>query len=191
MADSEGMSDRDLLAATAAGERSAFEQLYRRYEQRVYQYALSFVRDRSLAEDVLIDAMTSVWDGAGKFAGDSQVSTWILGIARHKALDAVRRSGRRAQEDSLEDSPDLESEQDSPVEAAERSNSQSLARRAMERLSADHQEILRLAFFEELPYEDIAALLSIPANTVKTRVYYAKQQFRHFVDQLTRQGVAR
>lgn len=191
MPDSESMSDRALLAAAAAGERSAFEQLYRRYEQRVYQYALSFVRDRSLAEDVLIDAMTSVWDGAGNFAGDSQVSTWILGIARHKALDAVRRRGRHAQEDPLEDSPDLESEQDSPVETAERTSSQSLARRAMARLSADHQEILRLAFFEELPYEDIAALLSIPANTVKTRVYYAKQQFRHFVDQLTRQGVAR
>lgn len=188
MADSEGMPDRALLAAAAAGERSAFEQLYRRHEQRVYLYVLSFVRDRSLAEDVLIDAMTSVWDGAGNFAGDSQVTTWILGIARHKAFDALRRSARRAEEDPLEDSPDLASEQDSPVEAAERESSQSLARRAMARLSTDHQEILRLAFFEELPYEEIAALLSIPANTVKTRVYYAKQQFRHFVDQLAGRG---
>lgn len=191
MPDSESMSDRALLAAAAAGERPAFEQLYRRYEQRVYQYALSFVRDRSLAEDVLIDAMTSVWDRAGNFAGDSQVSTWILGIARHKALDAVRRNARRAGEDPLEDNPGLASEQDSPAEAADRESSQSLARRAMTHLSADHQEILRLAFFEELPYEEIAALLAIPANTVKTRVYYAKQQFRHFVDQLTRQGAVR
>lgn len=191
MADSEGMSDRDLLAATAAGERSAFEQLYRRHEQRVYQYALSFVRDRSLAEDVLIEAMTSVWDGAGNFAGDSQVSTWILGIARHKALDVLRRRARRSEEDALEDSPDLASENETPAEVAERDSSQSLARQAMAHLSDDHQEILRLAFFEELPYEEIAALLAIPANTVKTRVYYAKQQFRHFVDQLMRQGVVR
>ena len=55
-------------------------------------------------------------------------------------------------------------------------------RRALSQLSQDHQEVLRLAFFEELPYEEIALLLEIPDNTVKTRVFYAKQQLRRVLE---------
>lgn len=183
--DSEGVPDRDLLAAGAAGDRAAFERLYLRHERRVYQYVLSIIRDRQAAEEVVVDSMTSVWKDAGRFAGNSRVSTWILGIARHKALDVLRKRARRGVEMPLDEAHDLATEQESPVDAVDRVSSASLARRAMAQLSAEHQEILRLAFFEELAYDEIASLLSIPANTVKTRVYYAKQQFRHFVEKLS------
>lgn len=184
MTDPSSMPDRELLTAVAAGDEAAFERLYQRYERRAYQYALSIVRDRTVAEEVVVDAMTSVWHGASGFAGESQVSTWILGIARHKALDALRRGAKRAHNATLEDCPELPSEAETPAETADRVSSTRLARRAMAMLSPDHQEILRLTFFEELPYEEIAVLLSIPGNTVKTRVYYAKQQLKRCIEQL-------
>jgi RNA polymerase sigma-70 factor, ECF subfamily len=178
------MPDHELLTAVAAGDQSAFERLYERFEKRAFQYALSIVRDRFVAEEVLVDAMTSVWHGAGRFNGQSQVSTWILGIARHKALDALRKHAKNRQDDPLEESGELVDELETPAESLERASSANLTRRALGLLTADHQEILRLAFFEELPYEDIAALLSIPLNTVKTRVHYAKQHLKRHLAEL-------
>jgi RNA polymerase sigma-70 factor (ECF subfamily) len=178
MADSSGMPDHELLAAVAAGDTCAFERLYERFERRAFQYALSIVRDRSVAEEILVDTMTSVWDGASRFGGRSQVSTWILGIARHKALDALGR-GPKVEAVPLEESEELPDDRESAAELLDRHGAATRMREALATLSQDHREILRLAFFEELHYEEIARLLDIPVNTVKTRVYYAKQQLKN------------
>ena len=127
----------------------------------------------------------AVWRGAGTFGHSSRVSTWIFGIARHKALDAIRRTGRQRREVELDGVLDLPSGQESPIDRVHRQQVASLTQRALTALSPEHQEILRLVFYEELPYEEISALLSIPTNTVKTRVYYAKQ---HLKQQLERLG---
>jgi RNA polymerase sigma-70 factor (ECF subfamily) len=170
--------EADLLAASAAGNQSAFERLYRLYEKRVYQYVYSLVYDATLAEDIVGESMMAVWRGAGAFAGTSRVSTWIFGIARHKALDALRQAGRRQREVDLDGAADLPHPQDSPITGVHRQETAALIQRALAQLSRDHQEVLRLVFYEELPYEEIATLLAIPVNTVKTRVYYAKQQLK-------------
>jgi RNA polymerase sigma-70 factor (ECF subfamily) len=171
-------SDPDLLAAVAHGDRSAFELLYRAYEKRVYQYVQTLVSDRSLAEEVVGDTMLAVWRGAGSFACTSRVSTWIFGIARHKALDAIRRSGRRQREVELDGAAELPHPQACPDDAVWRNQLATLTQRAMATLTREHREILRLVFYEEQPYEEIAMLLGIPTNTVKTRVYYAKQRLK-------------
>lgn len=178
-------SDSDLLTAVAQGDRPAFERLYHCYEKRVYQYVLTLVADASLAEEIVGDTMFAVWRGAGSFACTSRVSTWIFGIARHKALDAMRRSGRRQREVELDGAGDLPHPQDRPDEGMFRTQLAKLTQRAMAALSREHQEILRLVFYEEQPYEEISTLLGIPANTVKTRVYYAKQRLK---EQLARLG---
>jgi len=179
-------SDSDLLAAVASGEQTAFERLYKLYEQRVYQYVCALISDSALAEEILGDTMLAVWRGAGTFARTSRVSTWIFGIARHKALDAMRRRGRHQRETSLEEVMDLVHPQESPVEGIYRHQMAAVTQEALARLSLEHQEVLRLVFYEELPYDEIAALLSIPANTVKTRVYYAKQHLKRLLEQLER-----
>jgi len=176
--------EEDLLAAVASADMSAFERLYRQYERRVYQYVCGFIRDRGVAEEIVVDTMTSVWNGARTFNGESRVSTWILGIARHKALDAARKQGRRAEHVSIDQAESVPSPHDTPQETTERRLAADATRRAMRALSSDHQEILRLVFYEELPYEDIATLLAIPVNTVKTRVYYAKQQLKLHLQRL-------
>jgi RNA polymerase sigma-70 factor, ECF subfamily len=171
-------SDSDLLTAVAQGDRSAFERLYHSYEKRVYQYVQTLVGDASLTEEIVGNTMVAVWRGAGSFACTSRVSTWIFGIARHKALDAIRRSGRRQREVELDGAVDLPHPQDRPDEGVFRTQLARLTQRAMAALSREHQEILRLVFYEEQPYEEISTLLGIPVNTVKTRVYYAKQRLK-------------
>jgi RNA polymerase sigma-70 factor (ECF subfamily) len=177
-------ADPALLADIAAGNQAAFERLYRLYETRVFQYISTLVSNTALAEEIVGDTMMAVWRGAGTFSGTSRVSTWIFGISRHKALDALRRAGRTQREVDLDGAADLVSSEDSPFDQVQRSQTESLTKQALATLSPDHQEILRLVFYEELPYEDIAALLSIPTNTVKTRVFYAKQQLKRHLERL-------
>jgi RNA polymerase sigma-70 factor, ECF subfamily len=175
----------DILPAVAMGDLSAFERLYRLYEKRVYQYVFTLVNDQTLAEDIVGETMIAVWRGADTFSGTSRLSTWIFGIARHKSLDALRRTGRQQREVDLDGAPDLPTQEDSPFDDVHRKQLKSLMQRALATLSREHQEVLRLVFFEELPYEEIAVLLSIPTNTVKTRVFYAKQQLKRQLERLS------
>jgi RNA polymerase sigma-70 factor, ECF subfamily len=178
------LSDLELLAATASGKSSAFEVLYERYERRVFNYVRTFLRQSTIAEDVVIDTMTAVWHGARNFTQASRVSTWIFGIARHKALDAVRKAGSHPDPLPLDQSEEPIDTDEDPSATMEHGHTAQLMLRAIARLSEDHREILRLAFYEDLPYEEIATLLSIPDNTVKTRVFYAKQQLRRHLERL-------
>ena len=177
------VSDSDLLAAMAGSDASAFERLYQLYEKRVYQYVCTLINDPTLAEEAVVDTMMAVWRGAGGFSRSSRVSTWIFGIARHKALDAIRRAGRHHHDVALDEALELPNAQESPAESVNRKQVTSLTQQALRTLSREHQEVLRLVFYEELPYEEIAVLLSIPTNTVKTRVYYAKQRLKHQLKQ--------
>lgn len=177
-------ADPALLAEIVAGSQVAFERLYRLYETRVFQYISTLVYNSALAEEIVGDTMMAVWRGAGTFSGSSRVSTWIFGIARHKALDALRRTGRAQREVDLDGAANLATSDDSPFDQVQRGQTESLTKQALATLSPDHQEILRLVFYEELPYEEIATLLSIPTNTVKTRVFYAKQQLKRHLEKL-------
>lgn len=180
-----------LMARVATGDTQAFDTLYLRYEQRIYHYIRTFVRDTSLAEEIVGEVMFAVWRGACTFTHQSRVSTWIFGIARHKALDAVRRHGKIDHCTApLDDVPDLPCLRETPIEGIQREQLAIVTRQALAKLSVEHQEILRLVFYEELPYEEIALLLAIPENTVKTRVFYAKQQLKRHIDRMvTRESV--
>jgi len=175
-------SDDELIKAVALGDSAAFEHLYRRYESRVYQFVLALLHDQKLAEDTVVEVMVGVWQGAARFSGASRLSTWIFGIARHKAMDTLRDKTRLEQATvPLERVINLPHLGDGPEEMTEQRKIEALMRHAFAKLSLQHQQILRLAFHEELPYQEIARLLDIPVNTVKTRVFYAKRQLkRHF-----------
>jgi RNA polymerase sigma-70 factor (ECF subfamily) len=180
----QSVTEQDLLASVAEGDMGSFEELYQRYEKRVFQYICTLLRDRTAAEEVVADTMLAVWRGAGSFSHTSRISTWILGIARHKALDAVRRNARRQQDVELDHAADLAQPNTCPIDQIQRDQLAVVTQQAMNRLSQDHREILRLVFYEDLSYEDIAALLDIPVNTVKTRVFYAKQQLKQHLSSL-------
>ncbi|MBE3599753.1 MAG: hypothetical protein IMX02_13570 [Limnochordaceae bacterium] len=87
--------DVEIVRRMAAGEQEALLQLHRRYRRRVLGYIVKLVRDPALAEEVLQDVWLAAWQGAGRFRGASRVSTWLLGIAHHRSLNAFRQADRR------------------------------------------------------------------------------------------------
>ena len=91
MSESGSATDQQLIDRIAAGDREAFEILFRQYGERVFRYACRLISDVGKAEEVTNDVMMEVWKTAPRFEGRSKVSTWILGITRHLALNSVRR----------------------------------------------------------------------------------------------------
>jgi RNA polymerase sigma-70 factor (ECF subfamily) len=167
---------RQWLRQTAQGDRTAFEHVYRAYQRRVYGYLRRSVGSPESAEELTTDVMVEVWKAAGRFRGDSRVSTWIFGIARFKALSFLRRPrGEAVEIGQAADLPDPADRQDATLVKNARS---ATIREALERLSAEHREVMELTFFEGFSYPEIATLIDCPVNTVKTRMFYARKQLR-------------
>ncbi len=171
-------TDRALLIAVSATDHRAFSELYRRYAKRIFAYVHNIVREGGAAEELVTDTMTAVWHGASDFRGGSRVSSWIFGIARYKAIDAARTRERTPQSVPLESSGWLAADGLTPFESVCAQQRGVIARRALGLLSKDHQEALFLAYFKDLPYEVIARRLDIPENSVKSRVYCARQALK-------------
>jgi RNA polymerase sigma-70 factor, ECF subfamily len=169
-----GPHDSVLLAGVARGDRRSFETLYAQYAPRVFRFAFRLIRDQSKAEEVANDVMLEVWKSAAQFQGRSSVSTWILGIARHRTLNAVR--GRTLHLTDMEEAaevadcgPSLEARLDGGRMGEE-------LQAALERLSVEHREVIELTFMEGRTYKEIAEIAHCPENTIKTRMFHAKRK---------------
>jgi RNA polymerase sigma-70 factor, ECF subfamily len=179
---------KQLLLRVVHGDQAAFDRLYRAHSRRVYAYVLNLLRDPAGAEEVLLDAMHEVWRSAERFRGDAKFSTWLLGIARNKALLVYRR--RRVDDchddlDGLAETLTAEDDADGFAQLAQKQRCEGLLE-CMGKLSEEHRECLRLVFYEGYSIEDVAALQSVPENTVKTRLFHARQKMRRLL--LAREG---
>jgi RNA polymerase sigma-70 factor (ECF subfamily) len=170
---------RKLLDRIGRQEETAFRELYKAFSRRVYAYALNMVKDHGRAEEVLVDTMYEVWRAPGRFRGDSQFSTWLIGIARNKALMVHR--GRRPDEDH-DDIDDIAetAPADTPDGFAELAGKQRSegVRHCMDRLSEEHRECMHLVFFEGLSLAEVSDVQGCPENTVKTRLFHARQKLK-------------
>lgn len=167
----------EMLRAVAGGDAEALAELYRRLESSIYAFAMSRLGDPEQAAEVLHEVMLGVWRKADTFRGRCRPLTWVLGIARHKVLDAQRRSSRWRPEPPPEDVPDASVP--APFERLQRDERRDAVRGALARLSDDHREVIHLAFYQDLSYPEISRLLGVPEGTVKTRVFHAKKAMRH------------
>ncbi|MEN6368130.1 MAG: RNA polymerase sigma factor [Thermotogota bacterium] len=163
----EELDDRRLLERVARGDEDCLRTLYNRFAERILRYAYTLLHNRHLAEEVVQETMVAVWNGADRFGGRSKVSTWIFGIARHRAMDLLRREirGERVPEAVLT-IPD-------PAPSVERREH---VLSALLGLPDDQREVVVLTFYEGLSYKEIAAALAIPEGTVKSRMYHAKRK---------------
>lgn len=166
--------DADWIAEIAAGDRGAFEALFRAYERRLFRFFARLLRDEEAAAELTTDVMVEVWKGAGRFRGTAKPSTWIFGIAHHKAMDALRR--RRFPQADLEEAAMVADPAPDPEARAVGGSLQERLRRALVALSPSHREVVELAFFQGLAGPEIAAILGCPLGTVKTRLFYARKQ---------------
>ena len=176
MTRSRALDDNKLLDRIAAGDRGAFETLYRSYYRRLFGYIFKVIRRADLVEEVVNDVLFVVWQSADRFDGRSKPSSWILGIAYRKALKALAKQGRR---DSKPDARDLEP---APIEGPEslmvRREQAGLLGQALAELSPEQRAVVELTYFHELSYPEIAKIVDCPTNTVKTRMFHARRRLR-------------
>jgi RNA polymerase sigma-70 factor (ECF subfamily) len=172
--------EREWLRRVARGDKAAFEDLYRAYHRRVFGYLFRTVWSAEAAEELASDVMLEVWKVAATFRGDSQVSTWILGIARFKALSALRRPRRDAVD--VDQARNVDDPHDLQDEVLAKESLKTRIKHALRGLSPEHREVIELTFFQELAYPEIARILECPVNTVKTRMFYARKQLRGLLE---------
>ena len=167
-------SDEVLIGRIASGDRLAMQVLFARHHVRVYRFVLRVVRDQTKAEDLISEVFLDVWRQADRFEGRSAVSTWLLAIARFKALSALRR--RPDEELDEEAAEAIEDPGDDPEQALAKKDKSAVIRKCLEGLSADHREIIDLVYYHEKSVEEVAEIVGIPENTVKTRMFYARKK---------------
>lgn len=167
-------SDEDLVKRIASGDRLAMKVLFSRHQVRVYRFVLRLVRDETLAEDVISDVFMDLWRQADRFEARASVSTWLLAIARNKAWSLLRK--RRDAELDEDYAESLEDDADGPETALQKQDKGLAIRACLDRLSADHREVIDLVYYHETSVEEVARIVGIPENTVKTRLFHARKK---------------
>jgi RNA polymerase sigma-70 factor (ECF subfamily) len=167
-------SDEALLASIAAGDRRAMHLLYARHNVRVFRFVLRLTKDTTLADDLVSEVFVEVWRRADTFKGQSQVSTWLLAIARHKALSALRaRSDEQLDEDVAATITDPAG---TPELMVEKRNRSAIVQKCLSQLSALHREVLDLVYYHGKSVQEVAQIVAVPVSTVKTRMFYARKR---------------
>ncbi|GLH78666.1 RNA polymerase sigma factor [Bradyrhizobium sp. SSBR45G] len=177
-------TDDMLLESISDGDRTAMHTLYARHNVRVYRFILRIVRDTTIAEDLVSQVFLDVWRTAKQFEGRSQVSTWLLSIARFKALTALRQ--RRFEDIDQDEVREIADDSDTPETSLERATTSAILRACVAKLSPAHREIITLIYYHEKSVEEVGQIIGIPQSTVKTRMFYAR---KHLAELLRVAGV--
>jgi RNA polymerase sigma-70 factor (ECF subfamily) len=180
---SEVKEDRLLLSGIASRDRQAFETFYRRYYSRTFHFVARMVRRPDAAEEVVDDVMFAVWCNAGTFEGGSTVSTWLLGIAWRQALKWLEKNRKHAVVDSDEEAltatVDPHPSAD-PASVALTVSDGELLQKGIEALSEHHRVVVELTALGH-SYSEISEVIGCPENTVKTRMFHARQHLKRFL----------
>jgi RNA polymerase sigma-70 factor, ECF subfamily len=178
-----GVDDADaaLIRRVASADRNAMRILFSRHHLAVYRYAMQRLRDKALAEDVTSEVFLDVWRSAARFQGRSAVLTWMLAIARHKTFAARPKSIRF--DADIVGAAERAEDPEVPLQVQDR---QTVLRKCLTRLSAEHREVIDLVYYQEQSMESVATILGIPRGTAKTRVFYARKRL---ADELKKSGV--
>jgi RNA polymerase sigma-70 factor, ECF subfamily len=167
-------SDEVLIGRIAQGDRLAMQVLFARHQVRVYRFVLRLVGSQTVAEDLVSEVFLDVWRQADRFEGRSAVSTWLLAIARFKALSLMRR--KPDQELNEEMAEAIEDKSDDPEIAIQKKDKGAALRRCLEALSPEHREVVDLVYYHEKSVLEAAEIVGIPEATVKTRMFYARRR---------------
>lgn len=175
-----------LMQQVAARDEAALATLYKRMSRMIYAFSLRRLNAPDAAEEVVVETMYEVWKGAPRFGGRSMVTTWILGIARHKAIDKLRSRGI-THYDPLGDEAEAVADDSASVfdTIASKQQAGQIAL-CMEALPDEQRECLHLVFFEDARLADIATIQDCPENTVKTRLFHARRKMRDCMERQTR-----
>jgi RNA polymerase sigma-70 factor (ECF subfamily) len=173
-------SDEALVLSIATGDKQALQVLFGRHNVRVYRFVLRFLNDEAAAEDLVSEVFFDVWRQASRFEARSQVSTWLLAIARNKALSALRRRSTEELDDEVAEF--IEDPADSPEVTMQKKQRSSILAECLTQLSAAHREIIDLVYYHEKSIDEVAEIIGVPQNTVKTRMFYARKRIAELMN---------
>ena len=173
-------SDEALIEKIASGNRLAMQALFIRHQARIYRFVLRLVRDATLAEDLTSVVFLTVWQQAHRFEARSSATTWLLAIARYKTYAELRRRSEPLSDDGAEQASD--DPVDNPEAAFEIKRRGEILRRCLTRLSREHREIIDLVYYHEKSVHEVAGIVGIPGNTVKTRMFYARRRLSELLE---------
>ena len=168
-----------LVGRIAAGDRRAFEALYRAYCPRLGRFLQRMTRSSTLIEEVVNDTLLAVWRKAATFDGSSKVSTWIFAIAYRRACKALQAFDEPVEGDvderegGLADRPDWQLERLRLAHAVDA---------ALAALPLAQRTAFQLTFYHDMSYPEIAEIMACPVNTIKTRLFHARKRLAQLLD---------
>lgn len=173
-------TERALMLAIASGHAPALDELYAGYAPAIFSFLMARLADRQLAEDVLQEVLVAAWQSAHTFRGESKLLTWLLSIARNRAINARRR--RTLPQVPYNDALDAPLDDTGPLERLVRQGEYHAVRAVLAELPAAQREVLVLVFYHQLSEAEIADVLDIAPGTVKSRLHRGKEALRRALE---------
>ena len=179
------LDDEILLQLIVRANAEALGELYERYGRLVFSLAINAVGDPAAAEEITQDVFLRVWQRARQYRAErGKVSTWLSGIARHRAIDRLRRRGSRPEQYSVawaDVAPGAEPSVDGPERSVTLTLERARIRAAMAHLPEEQKQALALAYYQGLTQSQMAQVLDLPLGTVKTRIRLGMQKLREML----------
>ena len=172
------------LAATAAGDRNALQTVYRLTATKLFAVCLRILGERSEAEDVLQEVYMTVWRKAAIFdPALSSPMTWLIAIARNRAIDHLRVHGQNRRMDPIEEAANLADDKPTPEVALQGAQEQAQLQRCLDGLAGHERVALRGAFFDGNTYEELAERMKVPLGTMKSWIRRAMIKLKACLEQ--------
>jgi len=184
--------DQRLIELICQKSEAALSELYDRYARLLFSVAHHMVGDRAAAEEITLDAFTQVWEKAERYNPDrASLSTWMVSIARYRAIDRLRRWDARPEKDSVywtDVNFEVSSHHHNPEASTEEKLLRERVQGALAELPVEQRQALALAYFKGMSHSQIASALELPLGTVKTRIRLAMEKLRRLLWEEQRPG---
>lgn len=166
--------DAELLARIARQDQAALRAFFVRHRTGVFRFIVRFVRNEAIAEELTNEVFLEVWRHADRYEGRSAATTWLLSIARNRAVSSLRKRTESSWDEDA--AGDLEDGADDPEVSLQKTDKGERLRACLKALSAEHAEIIDLVYYHEKSISEVAEITGIPQATVKTRLFYARKK---------------
>lgn len=166
--------DADLIRRISELDQLALRTLIGRHQVRLFRFLMRLVRNEAQAEELTNEVFMEVWRNAGRYEGRSQVGTWVLSIGRNRPISRMRKRRELGWDEDA--ASEIADDEDDPEVSLQKQDKATALRRCLSGLSNEHREIVDLVYYQEKSVGEVAEIVGIPQNTVKTRLFYARKK---------------
>jgi len=174
--------DKALIEAFQAGDDFAFVSLYNRYKGAIYTYCLKMLLDHELARDVMQETFLRIYENRDRLLNTGSFKAWTFTIARNQCLNQFRRSNKHVMLDEAHTAAVPETTSHAQVASLEKSEQVELVNYFLGRLKPEYREVIVLREYQNLTYEEIAAITRSTLSAVKSRLFKARRKLAAFME---------